>query len=84
MIVKFKSTQYDEWIVFDEVDYLRYSNPKKDTPLLGDELNFADANCPAEEFQLWFMNKNQTAETIVRANSPIYLMNNSGKTIEIL
>lgn len=92
MIIKVRDG--NNWVLFDEVDSLRYHVEGEGFVMTDATLNFLgeDSASPLPEslgsggnrWSLLFMNKNMTEETHVLANSPIYLMNNDGKTIERL
>ena len=93
MIIKFRSAFGEEWILFDEVDYIRYctlpplSERQKERAdyCSKQEVYFVDEkNDKKEIIRLNFINKNQLEETIVYAYAPIYLLNNEGKTIETI
>jgi len=87
MIIKFQAD--NSWIVFGEVDHLEY------TPLV-EEKHGTDERVlcyppplipdkPAFDFyEVSFFTKNMTEATVIHAYSPIYLMNDNGKTIETI
>jgi len=76
-----------EWIMFDEINYLKWvviTAPSNERDKSSGTLDFTEKDSPAAEIQICFMNKNQLLESEVWANSPIYILNNEGKTIERL
>jgi hypothetical protein len=87
MIIKFK--EKDTWVIFSEIDHLEYS------PItVSGNIGYGDgiicyepstSNKAADEcFELSFFTKNMTEATVIHAYSPIYLMNDNGKTIETI
>lgn len=90
MIIKFRAD--DSWQLYDEVDELHYRNKKEnevfDNSVLdftrNDRSGYQVGECPAQPFVIGFMNKNQTEECVIVALSPIYIMNNNGRTIETI
>lgn len=88
MIIKFRVC--DSWQLYDEVDSIRYGRLTGREGLKEGTIDFTkreeDRPVPAnsEKVLIAFMNKNQTEETLVVAYSPIYLMNNNGRTIETI
>lgn len=84
MIIKF--FERDVTIIFGEIDHVEYGE-FKDGELLSEE-NFIKYD-PGKEYEpkrmgLKFFSKNMTAPTRVLCYSPIYLMNDNGKTIEVI
>jgi hypothetical protein len=80
--------------MYDEVDELHYRTLKDgdvdndSDGLKSGTIDFTkDNHYPVSENSrriISFMNKNQTEETVICTYSPIYLMNNNGKTLEII
>ena len=91
MIIKFKDK--DTWVVFGEVDHVEYRNmtaagenpnqmgissdvlqyrPSDDHPAVGDWIEMS------------FFTKNMTEATRVIACTPIYIMNDQGRTVETI
>ena len=87
MIVKFFSRRYSEWIIFDEINHFRYYQTTQAEPPREDCLDFTlgkEDSEPAGVIDFCFIGKSQAVFTAIRANSPVYLMNNTGKTIETI
>ena len=93
MIIKFEVN--GAWQLFDDVDSLIYRKLGNfDVKLEEPEqiIDYTDSLhniCPGNEgtsgrVLLTFMNSKQLAESQVVAFSPIYLMNENGKTIEVI
>jgi hypothetical protein len=87
MIIKFKSG--DTWVVFGEVDHVEYSDndydPKK-TAVRSDVIVYEppDDQAAVKWVGMGFFTKNMNAPTEVIACSPIYLMNDQGRTVETI
>jgi hypothetical protein len=90
MIIKFKSD--DSWVFFGEIDHLEHSPINGEQCVVGVESpiicygSSTDSKQKAalEQHELSFFTKNMTDATVIHAYSPIYLMNDNGKTIEII
>lgn len=86
MIIKF--FEKDSTVIFGEVDHVEYSEIKNDQACGETKgiLKYQPGNTPAKEkyMSLSFFTKNMTEATRVECYSPIYLMNDNGKTIEII
>lgn len=87
MIIKFKSG--DTWVVFGEVDHVEYNDSDYDPMRSGvrsDVITYDPPNDQAKVKWIWmgFFTKNMTAPTEVIACSPIYLMNDQGRTVETI
>jgi hypothetical protein len=85
MIIKFRSK--DTWVIFGEVDHIEYNeiNPDKDKisndAIIYDPPNdYPDSN----RVGIGFFTKNMNDATQVVAYSPIYLMNDQGRTVETI
>ena len=95
MIIKFQ-TATKVWQMYDDVDSLQYQRVSPDNSELDGMEDVIDNTLtlelvdkvPPESYSgrvlLEFMNSNQLAESRVMAFSPIYLMNNQGRTIETI
>jgi len=88
MIIKFKSGK--TWVVFGEVDHVEYNDidldPKKDA-VNSDVIVYEppdDQAAIGKCVALGFFTKNMNASTEVIAYSPIYLMNDQGRTVETI
>jgi hypothetical protein len=88
MIIKF--FEKDSTVIFGEVDHVEYSEIRKDQRECCGEvkgiLKYQPGNTPAKEkcMAMSFFTKNMTEATRIECYSPIYLMNDNGKTIEII
>lgn len=93
MIIKFEVN--GAWQLFDDVDSLMYRKlgnfdlDLEEPELVIDYTNSAHNICSGKEgtpnrVLLTFMNSKQLAQSQVVAFSPIYLMNENGKTVEII
>lgn len=95
MIIKFEVN--GAWQIFDDVDSLMYRklgafNIAEPGESLDEVIDYSGTlhSIPPDEngfigrVLLTFMNSKQTADSQVIAFSPIYLMNNNGRTIEIV
>ena len=96
MIIKTRCNE--GWVIFDEVDYVEHWEiepaPEMPTeggtftqPIEGDTLDFIcgiTENPDTKINVVVMMNKNQTETSKMICYSPVYLMNNNGKTIEVL
>ena len=87
MIIKF--FEKDSTVIFGEVDHVEYSEIKCDLGSCGAVkgiLKYEQGNTQVKEkyMALSFFTKNMTEATRIECYSPIYLMNDSGKTIEII
>jgi len=98
MIIKFEVN--GAWQLFDDVDSLMYRKlgafnggdlglDKKEIEELIDYTESLHSICSGNEgysgrVLLTFMNSKQLAQSQVVAFSPIYLMNENGKTVEII
>ncbi|MCK9520421.1 MAG: hypothetical protein M0R74_15565 [Dehalococcoidia bacterium] len=88
MILKIETSS--GWVFYDEIDCLSYRNfpsgeydAETDLKELIDHTEGWAKPCLENQKRLIsFMNKNQSEESFVVAYSPIYLLNNEGKTIE--
>ncbi|MFA5340216.1 MAG: hypothetical protein WC332_00420 [Clostridia bacterium] len=87
MIIKFQENE--KWVIFSEVDHVEY-----EPVVTGNNVGYGGGiicynppnnKKPANEcFELSFFTKNMTEATVIHAYSPIYLMNDNGKTIETI
>ena len=86
MIIKFKSGK--RWVVFGEIDHLEYEE-------LSEEPGGADSTIlqfdPPESMPgggprmaVSFFTKNMTERAVLFVHSPIYLMNDDGRTVETI
>jgi len=87
MIIKFSVN--GAWQMYDDVDSIRVKRITDATPEVfnGDVIDFTTEEPPAvgsERIWIRFMNSKQFAESEIIAYSPVYLMNNNGKTIETI
>ncbi len=86
MIIKFQ--EKNRWVIFGEIDHVEYETGGAcgNTGIESDVICYAPPNTPAvtKEVSMLFFTKNMTAPTRINAHSPIYLMNDNGKTIEII
>jgi len=93
MIIKFREN--DIWHVFDEVDSLSYETeemgPSKNLRECGTLEDYASGPCKEEDAKsgtviLWMMHKDQEEQgwfvNEIRARRPVFLLNNSGQTID--
>ena len=93
MIIKFQ--ERDGWVMFGEIDHLEYSDIPEykephsdcDSSVVSDRvLVYAPPNTPAisKAVQMSFFTKNMNEATIIHAYSPIYIMNDQGRTVETI
>lgn len=87
MIVKFYDN--DSIIMFGEVFHLEHVEIKKDGEQVTEKsgtLKYRQGNCPVKGkyMALSLFRANMTEPIRVECYSPIYLMNDNGKTIEII
>ena len=88
MIIKFKSG--DTWVMFGEVDHVEYNdidyNPKSDAVrsevIVYDPPN--DQAAIGKWVGLGFFTKNMNESTEVIACTPVYIMNDQGRTVETI
>lgn len=87
MIIKFKSKNV--WVVFGEIDHIEYQDtdfdPEKDAVSKG-VIVFDPSNDSAviNRVGVGFFTKNMNEATEIIACSPIYLMNDQGRTVETI
>jgi hypothetical protein len=88
MIIKFKSN--DTWVVFGEVDHVEYRDinydPRKEA-IKSDVIVYDPPNDQAvvgKWIAMDFFTKNMNAATEIMACTPIYLMNDQGRTVETI
>jgi len=88
MLIKFKEN--DSWVIFGEIDHIIYeeanrenedNSSEKDHPLF---FRAATGDTDALKMKLDFFTKNMSEATVIFAYSPIYLMNDNGRTIETI
>lgn len=86
MIIKFKEDEH--WVMFGEIDHLEFGILKDDENCaVSNEVLVYDRPCSAVKSShlfVKFFTKNMTEATVIHAYSPIYLMNDNGKTIETI
>jgi hypothetical protein len=87
MIIKFKSN--GTWVVFGEVDHVEYNksdfDPQKDAVSSGVIIyDPADDQPVVNRISMGFFTKNMNEATQIIACSPIYLMNDQGRTVETI
>jgi len=88
MIIKFKSGS--TWVVFGEVDHVEYNDIDYDPKKVGVRSEVIVYDPPDDQpvigkaVGLGFFTKNMNASTEVIAYSPIYLMNDQGRTVETI
>lgn len=83
MIIKF--FERDSTIIFGEIDHVEYGE-FKEGELLSETniIQYAPGIEQGKRMGMKFFSKNMTAPTRVLCYSPIYLMNDNGKTIEVI
>ena len=88
MIIKFKD--HDTWRIFGEVDHVSYRDVNGDPDKCGinsDILKYRPSDERAivgKWVEMEFFTKNMNAPTIVIACTPIFLMNDHGRTVETI
>ena len=86
MIIKFKSGK--RWVFFEGEDHLEYEELSKEpggadsTILQFDPPESMPGGGP--RMVVSFFTKNATERTVIFAHSPIYLMNDQGRTVETI
>lgn len=88
MIIKFKSK--DTWVIFGEVDHVEYNDidhdPKRDG-IRSDVIVYDPPNDQAAVGKwvgMGFFTKNMNQATEIIACTPIYIMNDQGRTVETI
>ncbi len=85
MIIKFREN--DSWVIFGEIDHIVY----KEAFTVDEEKGSDDKalffladkdDKEAHKMRVEFFTKNMTEATVIFAYSPIYLMNDEGRTVE--
>ena len=87
MIIKFKSK--DTWVIFGEVDHVEYRKVEFDLKHGGvssDAIVYepSDDQPAIEWIGMGFFTKNMNDATEIIACSPIYIMNDQGRTVETI
>jgi hypothetical protein len=87
MIIKFKSG--DTWVVFGEVDHVEYRELDYFPDKMAVSSNVLVYDPPKDQsafnrIAMSFFTKNMNAATEAIACTPIYLMNDQGRTVEII
>ena len=88
MIIKFKDC--DTWVMFGEVDHITYKDIQDDpdkTAWPSDILRFRPSDEDAavgKWVKMSFLAKNMDRATEIVVCTPIYLMNDQGRTIETI
>ena len=87
MIIKFKSG--DTWVFFGEVDHVEYKDtnfdPERELVSHGVIVYDPPNDQPViNRVAIGFFRRNMNAETQIIACSPIYLMNDQGRTVETI
>lgn len=87
MIIKFKSK--DTWVVFGEVDHVEYNetdfDPQRGVVSSGVIVFDPPSDQPVvRRVGMGFFTKNMNEATEIIACSPIYLMNDNGRTVETI
>lgn len=83
MILKFKSG--DSWVMFSEIDHIEYRRDPG-AAIDADIICYTgpDDGVPHGLNELSFFTKNMDEATVIHAYSPIYLMNDQGRTVETI
>jgi hypothetical protein len=85
MILKFQ--EKDRWVMFGEIDHIEYEPVKHvDEPVTEPGLCY-DAPDDQEihaRYQVSFFTKNMNEATIIRCCTPIYIMNDNGRTVQTI
>jgi len=87
MIIKFQ--EKSRWIVFGEIDHVEYEEMPDKGPeecVSSNVLCYKPPDLPVigKCWQVSFFTKNMNEATIIHAYSPIYLMNDQGRTVETI
>ena len=86
MIIKFKSQ--DTWVIFGEVDHVEYSDIDTERDAISSTAIVYDPpnGCVTvgKSVGIGFFTKNMNEATEVIAYTPIYLMNDQGRTVETI
>lgn len=88
MIIKFKSK--DTWVIFGEVSHVEYNDMDVDPRTVGISSHITVFDPPRDQAAIgkWvgigFFTKNMDEPTEVIACTPIYIMNDQGKTVETI
>jgi hypothetical protein len=87
MIIKFR--EKERWVVFGEIDHVEYEELGKPDGAVGVSSSIMCYEPPdlpviGKYHQVSFFTKNMAEATVVRAYSPIYLMNDQGRTVETI
>jgi hypothetical protein len=85
MILKFQ--EKDRWVMFGEIDHIEYEPVKHvDDPVTEPNICY---DAPNDEeiharYQVSFFTKNMNEATIIRCWTPIYIMNDNGRTVQTI
>jgi hypothetical protein len=86
MIIKFQSKE--KWVIFGNVEQVEFEKLGNDFNKGGTEISCyeppAKSDRPAEEYNELIFSQGKGEGVIIHAYSPIYLMNDDGKTVEII
>lgn len=89
MIIKFQ--ERNGWVMFGEIDHLEYSDISPCEPNCGVAVSdrvlvYDPPNTPAisKDVRVSFFTKNMNEATVIHAYSPIYIMNDQGRTVETI
>ena len=87
MIIKFQ--EKDRWVLFGEVDHLEYvelGNCSMSEPHPINTIYYDPPICNVDSryYEVSFFTKNMNEATIIRCWTPIYIMNDNGRTVETI
>lgn len=88
MIIKFQ--QGNNWVMFGEIDHLEYGvfpdNEGQSVESSRNILQYDPPELPTIGKHVWvsFFTKNMNDATLIYAYSPVYIMNDQGRTVETI
>jgi hypothetical protein len=86
MIIKFAhgKGEFETWEVFGDIDHYSFCQhfplPVKD--ILVDRLDFTEDENENKRWDILFFSKNMTEATEIVAHSPIFILNDEGRTVD--
>ena len=85
MIVKFLiNNEQQEWVLMDGIEHIKWYEVKGEgIPLPDTAYDYTLPDSQAKVYEMFCLYRDREGK-IIRVNSPIYLLNNEGKTIERL
>ena len=90
MIIKFQ--ERDKWVMFGEIDHIEYESMKfckegaVESEISSGTICYESPkdDLPHAYYEVAFFTKNMIEATVIRCWTPIYVMNDNGRTVEII